>query len=188
MKKKDYLIVTLAPLPVLLIPLIGVMSSQEWKWTWHDFLGAWVILAATTFAYRLLVSRKSANLTYRLGAGLAVVTGFFITWTNLAVQIIGDENPGNGLYFLVILAGMIGVGLSRFHPAGLAKVAFSMAVAFIAVPVVAVLLWPTDFNPGFPKVLLLSSFFAAAFTGSGLLFRHAAGQTGGAGMPTPVAG
>jgi hypothetical protein len=188
MQKKDYLIVALAPFPVLMIPLVGVMVSREWKWGFFDFVFAWVVLACTTFAYRLLVSRKSANLTYRLGAGLAVVTGFVITWTNLAVQIIGDDNPGNGLYFLVILGGMIGVGLSRFQPAGLAKVAFAMAAAFPVVPVVSVLLWPGDFNPGFPQVLLLSSCFGAAFVAAGLLFRHAAGQPGGSGTPTPVAG
>ena len=33
MKTKDFLIVALAPFPVLLIPLVGIMVSEEWKWT-----------------------------------------------------------------------------------------------------------------------------------------------------------
>lgn len=44
MQKKDYLIVALAPLPVLLIPLVSVMISEEWKWTLSDFVVAWVLL------------------------------------------------------------------------------------------------------------------------------------------------
>jgi hypothetical protein len=90
------------------------------------------------------------------------------------VQIIGDENPGNLFYLLTILGGFIGVGLARFQPAGLAKVAFSMAAALILIPAVSVLLWPSDFNPGYAKVQILSSGFAAMFLASGLLLRHAA--------------
>lgn len=145
-----------------------------------DFIAAWVLLAGTTFAYRLLATRKAANFAYRAGAGLAVAAGFLLTWINLAVQIIGDDNPGNLLYFLVILGGLIGVGVSRFQPANLAKVAFGMAATLLLVPVVAVLAWPADFSPGMPQVFLLNGCFVLLFAGAGLLFRHAAGQ------PTPA--
>ncbi len=177
MQRKDYLIVALAPLPVLLIPLVGVLvSPTNWKWTFFDFVVGWVLLAGTTFAYRLLATRKWSNLTYRLGAALAVAAGFLLTWVNLAVQVVGDENPGNLLYFLVILGGLVGVGVSRFMPAGLAKVAFAMAGAIFLVPVVAVLAWPVDFSPGPEKVFVLNFFFVAMFAASGLFFRHAAGR------------
>ena len=146
---------------------------------------AWVILAGTTFVYRLLATRKSANLTYRLGAGMAVAAGFFMTWINLAVQIIGDENPAFVLYFLVILIGLIGVALARFQPAGMARAAFATALATFLVPVIAFLAWPTDFIPGVPQVFLLNGCFVLMFAGSGLLFRHAAGQSGGTRMATP---
>lgn len=179
MKTKDYLLVALAPFPVLLIPLVGMMVSEEWKWTWRDFLFAWVILAATTFVYRLLATRKSANLTYRLGAGLAVAAGFLITWITAAVQIIGDDNPGNILYLGVILTGLIGVGLARFQPAGLARAAFATAAATFLVPVIAVLAWPSDFSPGVEKVFLLNGVFVLMFASAGLLFRHAARQLNG---------
>lgn len=188
MKTKDYLIVALAPLLVLLIPLIGMMVSAEWKWTLPDFAAAWVILAVTTFAYRLLATRKSANLAYRLAAGLAVAGGFLVTWINLAVQIIGDDNPGNVLYFGVILFGMIGVGLSRFQSPILANVAFTMAAALFLIPVVSVLFWPADFSPGFPQVLVLNSAFVAMFAASGLLFRHAARRSGAVQDPEALTG
>lgn len=173
MQKKDFLIVAFAPLPLLLIPLVGVMVSEEWQWTLSDFVAMWVLLAGTTFVYRLLATRKAANFSYRAGAGLAVAAGFLLTWVNLAVQIIGHENPANLLYPGVILVGLIGVFLSRFQPTGMANAAFATAAAAFLVPVVAVIFWPADFSPGVPRVFLLNGCFVLMFVGAGLLFRHA---------------
>lgn len=174
MKRKDWLLVVLVPSILLLLPITGSLTVEGWNWSWHDFLMAWVVFAIATLFYRFLATRPVASFAYRLGAGLAVLTGFVITWVNLAVQIIGEDNPGNGLYLLTILGGFVGVGLSRFRPAGLAWVAFAMAAVLVLIPVVAVLNWPADFSPGYPKVQLLSSGFAAMFATSGLLFRSAA--------------
>ncbi len=179
MKTKDYLITALAPCAVLLIPLAAKLFTEEMKWTLFDFVVMWFVLAGATFVYRLLATRAWSNFAYKAGAGLAVTAGFLVTWVNLAVQIIGDENPGNLLYFLALLGSLVGVGLSRFRPAGLAKVAFALAGILLLIPVVSVALWPDDFNPGYPKVQLLSSVFAVLFAASGLLFRHAADGTTG---------
>jgi len=174
MKTKDYLIVALAPLPVLLIPLIGNLVSDEWKWTFTDFVIGWYLLAGTTFVYRLLATRKAANLAYRAGAGLAVATGFLLTWINLAVQIIGDENPAFVLYFIVVLIGLAGVGIARFRASGMANAAFATAAATFMVPVIAVVLWPVDFSPGVPQVFALNFGFVLLFAVAGMLFRRAA--------------
>jgi hypothetical protein len=176
MQKRDFLIVALAPLPVLLIPLVGVMVSEDWQWTWHDFAFAWVALACTTFVYRLLATRAVANLAYRLGAGLAVAAGLLISWFTAAVRIIGGENPGNILYAGVILTGLIGVGLAGFKPAGMARAAFATAFTTFLVPVIALLFWPSDFSPGVPQVFLLNGCFVLMFVGAGLLFRQAERQ------------
>lgn len=176
MKKKDFLIVALLPLALLLIPITGQLSVEGWHWTWTDFVFAWVVFALTTFIYRLMVTRRVANLAYRLGAGLAVAAGFLIFWITAAVQIIGDENPGNILYLGVILTGLVGVGLARFKPAGMAKAAFAAAAATFLVPIVAVIAWPADFSPGVPQVFLLNSGFVLMFALSGLLFRYALPQ------------
>jgi hypothetical protein len=176
MQKRDLFIVAVAPFAVLLIPFVGVMVSEDWKWTWHDFVLAWVVLACTTLAYRLLATRTVANLAYRLGAGLAVAAGFLISWITAAVQIIGGENPGNFLYGGVILTGLIGVGLARFKPAGMARAAFATAFATFLVPVIALFFWPADFSPGVLQVFLLNGCFVLMFLGAGLLFRHAERQ------------
>ncbi len=179
MKTKDFLIVALVPLFVLLIPLVGNMTVEGWNWTWRDFLFAWVVFAATALIYRFIATRTVANLAYRLGAGLAVAAGFLIFWMTAAVQIIGEENPGNLLYLGVILIGLVGVGLARFQPAGMAKAAFATAISTFFVPVIAVTFWPSDFSPGVPQVFMLNGFFVLMFTLAGLLFRHAASQSSG---------
>jgi hypothetical protein len=176
MKPKDWRIVVLVPLALLLIPITGSLTVEGWNWTWHDFLFAWVVFTFTTWFIRFLVTRPMANLPYKAGVTLAVVTGLLIAWVNLAVQIIGDDNPGNGLYLLTILGGFVGVGLSRFRPLPLSWVAFAMATVLVLIPVVAVVLWPDDFNPGYPKIQGLSALLAAMFVTSGLLFRRAALQ------------
>jgi len=181
MKTKDYLIVALAPLAVLIIPLVGHLTVEGWNWTWSDFVVAWVILALTTGFLRVLMTRRWSSLAYKAGAVLAVGAGFLIFWVNLAVQIIGDENPGNLLYFLTLAGGLVGVARSRCEPANLARVAFGMAAVLLVIPAVSVLFWPTDFNPGYLKVQILSVCFALVFAGSGLLFGRAAGETAVAG-------
>ncbi len=174
MKTKDYLTVALAPVPVLLIPLVGMQVSKGWKWGPGSFVAAWVVLAGATFVYKLLATSKAANRAYRIAAGLEVAAGFLITWLSAAVQIIGNENPANVLYLGVILIGLTGIGLARFHPAGMARAAFATAFATFLVPVIAFLFWRADFSPGVPQVFLLNGFFVLMFAGSGLLFRRAA--------------
>ncbi len=180
MKTKDYLIVVLAPVPALLMALMGNLFIEGWNWNPGSFVFAWVVIAGATFVYKRVATSPAATLAYRLGAGLAVLAGFLITWFTAAVQIIGAENPGNVLYLGVILTGLTGVGLSRLRPSGLAKAAFATAAATFLVPVIATIFWPADFSPGVEKAFILNGCFALMFAVSGLLFRHAAGQPSGA--------
>lgn len=176
MKTKDLRIIVLVPLALLLLPLTGQLTVDGWNWSLGDFVMAWVVFSITTAFLRFLMTRPVANFAYKAGAALAVLTGFLITWINLAVQIIGEDNPGNGLYLLAILGGFIGVGITRCRPAGLAQVAFAIAAALVLIPAASFQLWPGDFSPGYAKVQLLSTGFAALFTASGLCFRRAARQ------------
>lgn len=174
MKRKDYLIVALAPLAILTIPLIGNLVSPEWNWSGFDFVVMWVLLAGTTFVWRLLVTRASATLSYRLGAGLAVATGFLLVWASLAVAVIGDDNPANVLYLGTILTGLIGTGVARFQPKGMARAAFAAAAVTFIVPIIAWFWDASDFSPGVAQVFLLNSVFVLLFATAGLLFNHAA--------------
>lgn len=178
MKTKDLLIIALFPLAVLAIPLVAMEFTREVNWTLSDFVAMWFVLTIPTFLFRLLVTRPQPW-TYKLGAAIAVVTGFFITWVNLAVQIIGDENPAFVLYFVALLVGLVGVGISRLQPAGMAKAAFATAASLFLIPIIAVIFWPVDFSPGVLPVFFGNTVLVLAFVVSGVLFRHAAGQTAG---------
>jgi hypothetical protein len=177
MKRQDYLFVVLAPFPLLLVALLGNTFVEGWNWPPRAFLLLWSVLAVVALVYKLIATRPGASPAQRLAAALAVLTGFVVFWMSIGPKIIGEENPGNLLYVLAILLGLVGVGFSRFQPARLAKVAFGMAAALLIIPVIAVLLWPSNFDHGYPKVQLMSSVFAAVFLASGLLFRRAAHPT-----------
>lgn len=176
MKPKDFTIITLGPLGVLLIPLVAMQFTREVNWTPADFLVMWVLLSVPTLLFRLLVTRPQVDLAYKLGAGLAVVAGFLMTWVSLAAQIIGDHNPANLFYLGVGLIGLAGVGLSKFRAAALARTAFTAAGAIFLIPVIALLVWPADFQPGVLPVFVGNSILAGLFALSGLLFRHSAGK------------
>jgi hypothetical protein len=176
MKTKDLLLIALVPLALLLIPLTGQLTVDGWNWTGGDFVFAWVIFSLTTFAYRFLVTRPVTNFAYKAGVALAVMAGFLVFWFTAAVQIIGDENPANLLYLGVILTGLSGVALARFQPRGMAKAAFATAGVTFLVPIVGLILNPSDFSPGIPQVFLLNGIFVLMFAASGLLFRHATGR------------
>lgn len=175
MKRKDYLFVVLSPSPMLLIALLGNTFVEGWNWPPRAFVLLWTVLAVAALVYKLIATRPGAVPAHRLAAALAVLAGFLIFWMSIGPKIIGEENPGNLLYLLAILLGLIGVGFSRLQPARLAKVAFGMAAALLVIPVVAVLLWPANFDHSYARVQLLSAGFAAVFVTSGLLFRRAAG-------------
>jgi hypothetical protein len=162
---------------MLLVALLGNRFVEGWNWNPGAFVLLWVVLAVAALVYKLIATSVSAVPAHRLAAALAVLAGFLIFWMSIGPKIIGEENPGNLLYVLAILLGLVGVAFSRLQPARLAKVAFGMAAALLVIPVAAVLLWPSNFDHGYPKVQLMSSVFAAVFVASGLLFRRAAHQT-----------
>jgi hypothetical protein len=112
---------------------------------------------------------------YRLAVGLGVFSGLALMWINLAVGIIGNEdNPPNLLYVGVIAVGLIGAIIYRHSPAGLSRALFATAFVQALVPVIALLIWRPEINPGVLGVFILNTVFVAMFVSSGLQFRRAA--------------
>jgi hypothetical protein len=168
---------TAAALP-LLIPFVLTLlgdgvDGHGWHWTPGDFLFAFVLLFGTGLAYELLAS-KSANAVYRLAVGIAVVSALLLVWVNAAVGIIGDDNPANVLYGGVIVVGIMGASITRLQLSGMARTLCVMAMGQMVVPVMALILWPTDFAPGVVGVFALNGGFAALWLLSAWLFRKAA--------------
>jgi MFS family permease len=163
---------------LLLIPLVLTLAGDGveghgWHWTLGDFLCAFVLLFGTGLAYELLV-RQSDHAVYRWAVGIAVVAALLLVWVNAAVGMIGDDNPANVLYVGVIVVGILGASITRRHLPGMARTLYAMAIAQMVVPVLALILWPTDFAPGVVGVFALNGVFAALWLLSAWLFRQAA--------------
>lgn len=112
-----------------LIPLAAKLLVEGMLWTTFDFIvwGVMLLVAAGVCEVGL---RLSGSLAYRAGFVVAAGTAFLITWSNLAVGIIGDENnPLNQIFFGVIAIAAVGSFLARFRPKGMALAMLVTAVA-----------------------------------------------------------
>ena len=163
---------------ILLIPFVLTLvgdgvEGHGWHWTPGDFLCAFVLLFGTGLAYELL-ARTSDHAAYRWAVGITVVAALLLVWVNAAVGMIGDSNPANVLYGGVIAVGIMGALIARRHLPGMARTLCVMAVAQMVIPVMALILWPTDFAPGVVGVFALNGVFAALWLLAAWLFRQAA--------------
>ena len=118
------------------VPLVAKFTV-DLPWTTEDFV-AWGIMLLVAAGLAEIGLRLSGQLAYRAGVIVAVGTSFLITWSNLAVGIIGDEdNPLNQIFFGVIAIALVGAFLVRFRAKGMALVmavtaAAQFGTAFIA--------------------------------------------------------
>lgn len=168
--KKSVLIIFITGL-ILLIPLIAMQFSDEVNWGVIDFIAAGILISGTGIVYQFIAGRTKDKL-YKTAFGIALVTGFLIIWTNLAVGIIGSEdNPANLLFFGVLLIGFAGAIISQFKAVGMSKTMFAVALAQALVPVIAFIIWLPPLDIGLLRVLLLNGFFVILFAESAILFK-----------------
>lgn len=163
------LIVTIC---ILLIPLIAMQFTSEVQWSPSDFAIMGMLLLVTGLGFEYLTSRKEAP-AYKIAAGLSILTAFLLTWGNMAVGLIGDDNPANTLYLGLPLILIVGATLAQLKPEGMSTTLYTLAVMQALIPVMALLFWKADFAPGVMHVLMLNAFFVASWVVSGSLFRSA---------------
>jgi predicted membrane channel-forming protein YqfA (hemolysin III family) len=168
------IIAALAAACLLIVPLLAELLTDEMDWTVSDFIAAWMLLFISFFIYRL-VSGRVQKFEYRAAAGLAVGTGLFLVWSNLAVGLIGNEdNPANWMYMGVLGIGFLGSIISRLQPRGMMRVLFAMTLAHLLITVIA-LIARLDLAPesSVIEIIGVNGFFAVLWSGSALLFRNA---------------
>jgi hypothetical protein len=154
---------------LLLIPLIAMRFTAEVDWTAFDFIAMGVMLALACGAVEA-AARMSGRFAYRLGAVVGIGGGFLMTWSNLAVGLIGNEdNPLNLLFFGVLAIGPVGAYVARFRAEGMARTMLAMTIAQIAVGVIAFLTNPRLEN--LPMAFGVTIFFGSIWLLSGALFR-----------------
>lgn len=116
-------------LAIWLLPLIAKQFTDEVQWTTSDHV-FWAIMLLIPGALVEVTTRLTGNWAYRGGVIIALGTAFVITWANLAVGIVGDEdNPINLIFFGVILVALIGAPLVGFRAAKMRWVMTATAIA-----------------------------------------------------------
>lgn len=182
MNKRSLIPVVVVPSVILLIPAAAMLFKVDgWAWSASDFVIFWVLIAGVLLTYKLVT--RAAGSIYRAAAGIALAAAFMLIWVNGAVGLIGSEdNPANAMYAGVLVIGAVGAAIARLEPVRMGWALFATALAQFLVPVVALFVRPEDFSPGVGKVFGLNFFFVLLFAGSALLFRAAAGKSGGTGV------
>ncbi len=110
---------------LILTPLVAMQFTSEVNWDETDFIVAAIIFGIVGGLIELAV-RVSSNWYFRFGAIFAVLAGFMVVWSNLAVGMIGNEdNPVNLWFGGVLLVAIGGAILSRFRPGAMAGAMFA---------------------------------------------------------------
>lgn len=159
---------------LLLLPAIAMQFTPEVDWTAGDFIAWGLMLTAACGTYEL-GTWLSDNGFYRAGFGTAILNGFLITWSNVAVGIIGNEDDAVNLVFFGLLAvGFIGAALAGFQARGMALVMSILASIQLLISLAA-------FAAGWDaRGATVSLFFVGLWVTSAWLFRQAAEQRTGA--------
>lgn len=155
-----------AALAIWLLPLVAKQFTDEVQWSIFDHI-VWAFMLAIPATIIDLVSRMTTNWFYRGGAIIALATSFVITWANLAVGIVGnEENPVNLIFFGVVAIAMLGSPLVGFEAARLRGVFYLTAAAQALTALVAL--------QAEPFVLVFCGVTTALWLTAATLFSQAA--------------
>jgi hypothetical protein len=112
--------------------LLSIPAIFRFPWTLSDFVIMGVLLGTVGLGIEFLV-RQSGSMFVRLGAIVAVLTAFLTIWVNLAVGMIGDDEPYNLLFLLPLTAALVGGLLVRLEPRAMARVMLGCALLQVAI-------------------------------------------------------
>ncbi len=156
---------------ILLLPLTAMQFTDEVDWGLADFAVAGALLFGAGFIFESL-ARKADSVAYRVAVGIAAAAALLLVWVNLAVGIIGNENnPANLMYIGVLVIGIGGAAIARFHPKGMARALLAMALAQFLVAAIAEV-------TGTDHAWLITGFFVALWLASAWLFHKASRKVG----------
>jgi hypothetical protein len=167
--------IVLGTVLLLLIPITAMQLTSEVDWTLFDFVVAGFLLLSTGFT-NLWITRTSSSNLFRFASILAVGSGLFLIWSNLAVGIIGSEDELINMgYFFIPLLGLLGAWVSKTSAVGMARTLAIMAGTQLLIMVIA-LLWGWQHVPGSSvmEIMGVNMLFIVAFGLSALFYRKAA--------------
>lgn len=158
---------------LLLVPVVMMQIVDDWNWGPGSFLFAGIMIGGVLLLYEF-AARTGASMAYRGGVAAALMAAFLMVWINLAVGIVGEDNPINFSFFMLVFAAGVGAYAARGEPGGMARAMLGVA-AVQALLAIAIATAPsTQRDPmGATGVLLLSAFFGFLWLISAALFRKA---------------
>lgn len=128
----------MAAAAILALPAIAMQFTDDVNWTAFDFILLGALMFGAGGAWELL-TRKSASVSYRLGAAVALGTALLLIVANGAVGFIGGEgNDANLLYPGVVAVAVTAALLARFRAVGMAGAMAAAAVAQFIAPLIAI--------------------------------------------------
>ena len=153
-------------LALWLLPLIAKQFTDEVQWTTFDHI-VWAVMLAVPAGIVEIVSRLTSSWAYRGGMVIALGTAFVITWANLAVGIVGNEDdPINLVFFAVVGIAALGAPLAGFRAARLRWVFYATALAQAATALIAL--------QAEPFVIVFCGIATALWLSAATLFGRAA--------------
>lgn len=152
---------------LVLLPLAAMLIAPDSgvDWTLGDFVFAIVVIGGVGLAFELAV-RMSSSWSYRAGAAVGLAAAFFLTWSNAAVGYIGDDNPYNAIFFLIVVFAFLGALITRYKAKGMALVMLGAGIAHAAAGAIG---YPQD-----PVTGPITAAFTAMWLTSAWLFHTAA--------------
>ena len=151
----------------MLFLLLSIPAIFRWPWSGSDFVIMGILLGSVGLGIEFLV-RLSGNALVRLGAIVVVLTSFLTIWVNMAVGMIGDDNPYNLLFLIPVAVGVLGAIAVRLDARRSALVAFGAAVLQVAIGL--------DGYAQDPRGAVLSACFGLFWLFAAALFRAGASR------------
>ncbi len=160
----------LSAILLLSLPAIAMQFTTEVRWSPGDFLFAALALG-TVGCLLELTARSSANVAFRVGAGVAVLTGLLTVWISFAVGIIGEpDDPRNLVYLAVCTTATAGATVAWGRADALARAAFATAVLQALIMLAHVV-------DGVRPAMLIDGFFVLTWLVASASFALAARQS-----------
>lgn len=78
---------------ILMVPAVAMQFSDDVVWSLFDFVVAGVLLFGVGLAADLVI--RKVDLSYRVAAGMVLVTAFLLLWAELAVGLFGSPIAGS---------------------------------------------------------------------------------------------
>ena len=146
---------------LILTPLVAMQFTTEVDWDETDFIFATVIFGIVGGLIELAV-RLSSNWYFRFGSMFAVLAGFMVVWSNLAVGMIGNEdNPVNLWFGAVLIIAITGSIVSRARPRIMPAAMFAAGTLQVAIGTFAGVLG-THMRGGIFTIVLSAAWFISA--------------------------